>query len=105
MELERMQALKEGLWEGRAGTLEQSGNGRALASSMSLLSSSVALTATGGIVMNPETDGVGINMSSEHPQSLRLRNNSDKLPPLAGFVSKIYYRFKHLICVCALFAG
>lgn len=81
-------AMREGMWEGRAGTMDQTGNGRTLASSNSLLSNSGNVVSASGAVVNPTNGGNGggggvTSMSMEHPQSLRLKKSSnEKLPPL-----------------------
>lgn len=94
MAADRVNSMREGLWEGRAGTMDQNGDGRTLATSNSILSASTSnvinasgtiISATGGGVGG----GGGVTSSSmEHPQSLRIRKkNTETLPPL---VSTIY---------------
>ena len=87
----RVQQIKESMWAGRAGTMDQTGNGRNLAGNGSMLSASTGnLMALNGNIINPTGGGVGggaelSSTNTEHPQSLRLKKkNTDTLPPLVS---------------------
>lgn len=59
MAADRVNSMREGLWEGRAGTMDQNGDGRTLATSNSILSASTSnvINASGTIIS--ATGGAG----------------------------------------------